>query len=325
MFFSLLQGIYAVNTSTASAYWYAGRINHNGANPGFIDRERWTVFRNVLDYGAKGDGMSDDGVAIQKAIDAGNSNGTRGSGTFGSTGQPAVVFFPPGTYLTSAPIKNYIGTVLMGDPMNRPTIKASSSFKGTSLISGVDPKFTGLVAFYHEIKNLIFDTTALSIKSKIILVDWSVSQACQLSNSVFRMANGAAGHTGISSSGQNSPLLLNDLEICGGGTGWTGASTQYHFKNIYFKAVTTGIKPSNTVQMSVQGCRFEDVSVGVDMSYGSLGLLNLFDCTAAKTQALVLSDAAQTNAAGSIVLENVIVDSSVGAVSQSAPFAEKPC
>ena len=51
-----------------------------------------TVF-NVLDYGAKGDGKTDDAVAIQKAIDECNSKGG---------GQ---VLFPTGYTFLSGPVE----------------------------------------------------------------------------------------------------------------------------------------------------------------------------------------------------------------------------
>ena len=224
-----------VNTTAPTVYWYE-KIKHNGISPGSASGKNWVVFRNVKEYGAKGDGTTDDTAAIQKAISTGDSAGERSSGKFGSTGQPAVVYFPAGTYVVSSTVKNYIGTVLMGDPITRPTIKASASFKGTAMINGVDPRYPGLVAFYHEIKNLIFDSTAIPPTSKITLVDWPVSQGCQLSNCVFNMPVGASSHTGIVASGMNSPLLLNDLQFIGGGIGYYGSSTQYHFKNIYFKS-----------------------------------------------------------------------------------------
>ncbi|KAF2830766.1 family 55 glycoside hydrolase [Ophiobolus disseminans] len=289
---------------SGSTYWYAN-ILHNGIAP-TNPSSNYTIFRNVLDYGAVGDGKTDSTLAIQNAI----NSGSRNAGTRGSTGQPAVVFFPPGTYVVSAPLQNYIGTVLMGDPIVRPSLKASATFQGSTVMKGVDPKYPGLVAFYHEIKNLVIDSTAVAAHTKLVLLDWSVSQACQLSNSAFVMPVGSA-HTGVASTGQNSPLLINDMEITGGATGWTGASTQFHLKNVAFRNVTTGVRPTNTVQMSIQGCRFEGVGTGVDMSGGTLGMLNMFDATAVSTQALVLADAAQTTSQGSIVLENVAVDGSV--------------
>jgi glucan 1,3-beta-glucosidase len=153
-----------------AGYWYEN-IQHIGISPRITNGKDWVVFRNAKEYGAKGDGITDGTVAIQKAITTGNSTTNRSSGKFGSTGQPAVVYLPSGTYIVTGTIKNYIGTVLMGNPTNRPSIKASARFTGSKLLFGVDPRYTGLVAFYYEIKYLIFDTTGLSSTSKVTLID----------------------------------------------------------------------------------------------------------------------------------------------------------
>jgi glucan 1,3-beta-glucosidase len=237
---SVVQAVVApvVNTKAASNYWYED-IKHDGTSPTITNGNSWVVFRNVKDYGAKGDGTTDDTAAIQKAIDTGDSSGSRATGSkFGMTGQPAVVYFPAGTYSIKSTISNRVGTVLMGDPTNRPVIKASSSFTGTSLIVGHDSRYTGLVAFYHGIKNLVFDTTAIASKT-ITILEWGVSQANQLSNIVFNMPIGATGHTGIATPGQCTQLLYNDLEIVGGGTGISLSVTQVHLKNILFRSISS--------------------------------------------------------------------------------------
>jgi hypothetical protein len=70
------------------------------------------VFRNVKDYGAKGDGVTDDTAAINKAISEG---GRCGADCGSSTVVPAVVYFPKGTYLVSSSIVQYYNTQLLGD------------------------------------------------------------------------------------------------------------------------------------------------------------------------------------------------------------------
>lgn len=217
-------------------YWYES-INHNGISPGISNGKNWTVFRNVKDYGAKGDGTTDDTAAIQRAINTGDSTGTRDSGRFGSTGQPAVVYFPAGTYLVKSTIKSAIGTVIMGNPTNLPTIKAAAGFTGTYVLFGRDQRYSGLVGFFHGVKNLILDSTAVPVTKSITLLEWSVSQNNLLSNVVFDMPVGATTHTGIATQGMCSALIMNDLQFRGGGVGIQLTATQYHFKNLHFKGM----------------------------------------------------------------------------------------
>jgi hypothetical protein len=69
---------------------------------------------NVLDYGAIGDGVADDTVAIQAALDANDS-----------------IYFPQGTYKVSATIRASRVVNINGDP--EATIVAASGFTGISI------------------------------------------------------------------------------------------------------------------------------------------------------------------------------------------------
>jgi hypothetical protein len=82
---------------------------------------------------------------VQKAsthksvLDGSTSGVNRTSNSLGTTGQPAVVYLPAGTYTISSPLQLYVGTVLMGNPLSPTIIKASSDFQGNTLIFGKDP------------------------------------------------------------------------------------------------------------------------------------------------------------------------------------------
>jgi hypothetical protein len=76
------------------------------------------VYRNVKDFGAKGDGNTDDSNAIITALTQGrgnNPNSVYPNAQYSSSTQhPAYVFFPPGTYLVTQtlPVVYYTQMVL---------------------------------------------------------------------------------------------------------------------------------------------------------------------------------------------------------------------
>jgi glucan 1,3-beta-glucosidase len=138
-----------VKESTATTYWYQS-IKHDGLG----SSKTYIIYRNVKDYGANGDGTTDDSAATQKAINTVDGSSTSIRNGAGLTGQPAVVYFPPGTYLLNSGLKNIMGTVVMGDPTNRPILKAGAGFKDNILLTGQQGT-GGLDTFFHEIKDLV--------------------------------------------------------------------------------------------------------------------------------------------------------------------------
>jgi len=60
------------NATTPGTYWL-GQISHTGSKS--IYDSSYQVYRNVWDFGAKGDGIHDDTKAIQDAISCKSSTG----------------------------------------------------------------------------------------------------------------------------------------------------------------------------------------------------------------------------------------------------------
>jgi hypothetical protein len=97
----------------------------------------YRVWRNVKDFGAKGDGQSDDTAAINAAISSGNRCAPGSCAS--STVTPAVVYFPPGTYMISSSIIDYYYTQIIGNPKCLPVIKAFPNYKGGVGMIEADP------------------------------------------------------------------------------------------------------------------------------------------------------------------------------------------
>ena len=125
-----------------------------------------------------GDGTTDDTDAINSAI----SSGSRcGDGCNSSTVTPAIIYFPPGTYLVSSPIIQYYYTQFIGDAITIPTIKASSSFSGIAVIdsdpylSGGANWYTNQNNFFRQIRNFVIDLTGLPATTGSG-IHWQVAQ-----------------------------------------------------------------------------------------------------------------------------------------------------
>jgi glucan 1,3-beta-glucosidase len=103
-------------------------------------------------------------TAVAKLITlTGGGRVSGGLGPLGTTGQPALIYVPPGTYLIGGTVQLFINTQIIGDALNFPTIKAASTVaNGSVVISGFDPGQGSTTNFYIGIRNLNIDTTAAS-------------------------------------------------------------------------------------------------------------------------------------------------------------------
>jgi glucan 1,3-beta-glucosidase len=95
------------------------------------------------------------------------------------------VYFPPGTYLLTFSIVDYYYTQIIGNPNSLPVLKASPSFAGFGLIDGARYGACGLGLgstniFFRQVRNLIFDLTAIDPSNLSIGIHWPTAQATSL-------------------------------------------------------------------------------------------------------------------------------------------------
>ncbi|KAG8160771.1 hypothetical protein KVR01_009035 [Diaporthe batatas] len=175
--------------SVTAETWWMAQQQQLGSAP-FAPASNYKVWRNVMDYGAKGDGKTDDTAAINRAISDSQRCGPE-CGT--STVVPAVVYFPSGTYLVSSPIIQYYNTQFLGDPNSLPTILAASSFVGLGVItsspyvSDNEGWYLNTANFLRSIRNFKIDIRLTDPSSYICGIHWQVSQATSLENIEFYM------------------------------------------------------------------------------------------------------------------------------------------
>lgn len=248
-------------------------------------------------------------------VDGSPTQFSRTTDSLGTTGQPAVVYFPAGTYTLNLGIQLFVGTVLMGDPLDLPTLKAGPGFQGNTLVWAKGPNHDPTIVFYVDIKNLILDSNSDPKDNTFNLLDWSASQATQLTNVVFDMPNFSSGHTGVAmeeASKGISGTFMGDLTFHGGSVGIDLNGQKMGFKSMTFNGCTTGMKVSSCFDCTFTSMNFMNGATGLDMT-GNASFIALLDSTASNIGTAVKTWAEQTGD-HSLVVENFSKGSSVSGV-----------
>ncbi|KAK6519258.1 hypothetical protein TWF281_003094 [Arthrobotrys megalospora] len=252
----------------ASLWWYEG-IEHNGQ---FVGAPAgYKVYRNVKDFGAVGDGVTDDTKAINDAIKA----GPRCQANCGATSVlGGVVYFPAGTYLVSGSLLSDYYTVFIGDPTNRPILQASNSFVGFGIFAsdfydgGPDSHewFINQNNFYRQINNFILDISQMPSTSTSCAIHWQVAQATSLHNIAIIMARDSTNtHMGIFME-NGSGGYLGDIVFTRGSIGFYAGNQQFTTKNLVFAGCRTGIWSHWDWGWTWKSIYMSGVTVGLNMT-----------------------------------------------------------
>ncbi|KAL1840887.1 hypothetical protein VTJ49DRAFT_7629 [Mycothermus thermophilus] len=307
--------------ATVAGYWLED-IPHQGFAP--FAGPNYPVFRNVKDYGARGDGVTDDTAAINAAINAGNPCN---QGCASSTTTPAVVYFPAGTYLISSSIKPAYFTQLIGDASAPPTLKATANFAGFGLIDG-NPYYTETLnwkavnVFFRQVRNFVIDTTAIPPGTAATGMHWPTSQATSLQNIVFNMpATPDVVHVGLFIE-EGSGGFMTDLTFNGGATGASMGNQQYTMRNFKFNNCKTAVYQIWNWGWTYSGLSISNCQIGIDMSAGNpskleVGSITLLDSTFTNVPIAIKTgwtSTSQPPTANSLVLENILLNNSPIAV-----------
>ncbi|RLL97356.1 hypothetical protein CFD26_102491 [Aspergillus turcosus] len=299
---------------TSSSYWVAN-IKRQGT-VAFGTNSGYQVYRNVKDFGAKGDGVTDDTAAINQAISSGNRCG---KGCDSSTTTPALVYFPPGTYIVSKPIIQYYYTQIVGDANNLPVIKASAGFTGMAVIDA-DPYesdganwYTNQNNFFRAIRNLVIDLTAMP-QSSGAGIHWQVGQATSLQNIRFEMIRGggdANKQQGIFMD-NGSGGFMSDLVFNGGNYGMFVGNQQFTTRNLTFNDCNTAIFMNWNWAWTFKSVSINNCQVGLNMSNSpqnqTVGSVLLLDSSVTNTPTGVVTAFTQDSipvGGGVLILENV--------------------
>ncbi|KAJ7273179.1 pectin lyase fold/virulence factor [Mycena rebaudengoi] len=270
----------------ADPFWLEA-IKHQGISAYNPNPQSYQVFRNVRDFGAKGDGITDDAEAIK-------------------------------TYLVSQSLKAYYYTQLIGDPKNPPTLLAASSFNDLAVIDA-DPYIPGGNGaqwyqnqnnFFRSVRNFVIDVRRVpATMSQGTGIHWQVAQATSLMNIRVEMSTAPdTAHQGeyfefISCiwMENGSGGLMSDLVFNGGKFGiWVG-NQQFTVRNITINNAADGCDGGWTFQ----GVFINNCQIGFDLLNG-LGAEAIIDAVVRDTPIFVRSGSPNDGTlTTSLVLSNI--------------------
>ncbi|TIA19995.1 glycoside hydrolase family 55 protein [Aureobasidium pullulans] len=275
----------------------------------------YPVWRNVKDYGAKGDGVTDDTDAINNATFAG---GRCQYPCESQTTAPAIVYFPPGTYAISRPLVMLYYTQFIGDANSLPVILGLPNFYGIALLDS-DPYLPYGLSWYanqnnmwRQVRNFVLDIRQIP-KGTAHCLHWQVAQGTSLQNIVFEMTEGGDNNKQMGIFMDNgSALYLEDLIFNGGGVGFFSGNQQFTCRNLTFNNCQTAIYQNWNWLFAYKDIVINNAKIGIDMTQGgdviTTGSISLQDATMNNVEIGVLTTFSGNStpaSAGTLLLDNV--------------------
>ncbi|KAF3192365.1 hypothetical protein TWF225_000614 [Orbilia oligospora] len=269
-------------------FWMEG-VSHDAVAIG--GSSGYQVFRNVKDFGAVGDGRTDDTVAINLAISSGDRCGANcGS----STVKPALVYFPAALILFLNPL-------------------AASSFIGLGVISsnvyikeqGGGEWYINQNDFMRQFRNFIIDMRAVPnvMQGQSIRpagIHWQVAQATSLQNIQVIMPNRAnSTHLGIFIE-NGSGGFMSDLTFSGGAIGAYLGNQQFTIRKFSFNGCKVAVETHWNWALSAKSFLVNNCQVGFNISASAGSAqgtcsIDIMDTTVINTFVGIIATLAGTN------------------------------
>ncbi|KAL1887501.1 hypothetical protein Cpir12675_006527 [Ceratocystis pirilliformis] len=316
---SAVPAIYNNGSETGASNWWFAKIKRQGTVAYSTENaDGYSIFRNVKDFGAKGDGSADDTAAINEAISSGNRCGLKCDS---STVTPAIIYFPPGTYRVSAPIVMYYYSHMVGDALSLPVIKATSDFTGMAVMDA-DPYdtngnnwFTNQNNFFRQVRNFVIDLTDMPFSAGAG-IHWQVAQATSLQNIEFNMRTDGGEENkqqGIFMD-NGSGGFMTDLTFNGGNYGAFLGNQQFTTRNLTFNNCRTAVYMNWNWAWTFHGVTINNCGVGIDMgATTATGSILFVDSKISNTPIGIHSTYSTSNTFtnGSLILDNVDMSENV--------------
>ncbi|KAK1703500.1 LOW QUALITY PROTEIN: pectate lyase superfamily protein-domain-containing protein [Colletotrichum lupini] len=300
--------------AAAGSYWMES-IARKGIVP-WGDEPSYAVFRNVLDYGATGNGVTDDTAAIKRAMNDGRRCGEKCNG---STVKNAIVYFPPGT---TVPLP--FGTQVIGDAINRPVLVASKTFIGLGVLSTDEYTGGGTGADGHDqqwyIRNVIIDVRPAPPSEEAACLHYQVAQATSMQNVELRAGAGQKGLFAENGSGGG----ISDVTFVGGDVCLYGGEQQFTAQRLVFSGCDVGVQVIWDWGWVWKSITMTDVKTGFkfvpDYPDGSIGSSLIMDSSFTNVgTVVVIQPPSSKPGSGStgLVLENIAMSGVTTAVADT--------
>ncbi|CAK3804513.1 Hypothetical predicted protein [Lecanosticta acicola] len=249
---------------TSSGYWLP--LMQHDRDTVWMGESNATVFYDVTKHGVDNSGASDISGPLNDILNTGCNWGCNSS-----TVQPMILYFPAGTYLVSKQINMSYYSQFIGDPTNRPVIKASADFTGMAVLDA-DPywqvgpnavsSWINQNNFFRQVRNFVMDFTASA--DGVAGIHWQVAQATSIQNVDFKMKPDSKQQGIFMDNGSGG--FFSDLTFEGGLVGAFLGSQQFTSRNLKFTNCKTAIFMNWNWGWTLSNVSITGGDVGIDMS-----------------------------------------------------------